>query len=81
MKEKIPDFNPYSLDPQDIGHKQVLTSTVMHSVTLEHLVKPIEEYSLESPLKMLDVGCGKGFSTLAYAMLAGNINAHRKNSF
>jgi len=41
MKEKIPDFNPYSLDPQDIGHGQVLTSSVMHAVTLQQLVKPL----------------------------------------
>lgn len=27
---------------------------------------------------MLDVGCGKGFSTLAYAMLAGNLEAKFK---
>ncbi len=67
MKEKVPDFNPYSLDPQDIGLSQVLTSTVMHAVTMQHLVKLLET---EGPVNMLDVGCGKGFSTIAYAMLA-----------
>lgn len=73
MKEKIPDFNPYSLDPQDIGHKQVLTSTVMHAVTLQNLLKPLETHTGESPIKMLDVGCGKGYSTIAYSMLANSV--------
>ena len=37
------DFNPYSLDPQVIGQGQVLTSTVMHAVTMARLVKILED--------------------------------------
>ena len=81
MKDKIPDFNPYSLDPQDIGHNQVLTSTVMHAVSLQHLIKPLETFSQDRPIKLLDVGCGKGYSTLAYAMLANTIRSKQPNSF
>lgn len=73
MTEKIPEFNPYSLDPQDIGHNQVLTSTVMHAVSLQHLIKPIATLALDRPIKLLDIGCGKGYSTLAYAMLANTV--------
>ena len=61
------EFNPYSLDPQDLGLGQVLTSTVMHAVTLQHLLEPLLQ---RSSVNMLDIGCGKGYSTLAYAILA-----------
>lgn len=82
MKDKIPDFNPYSLDPQDIGHNQVLTSTVMHAVSLQHLIKPLEAFSYQDrPIKMLDVGCGKGYSTLAYALLANTVGPKQANKF
>ena len=37
-KMKWVEFNPYSLDPQEMGHNQVLTSTVMHAVTLQQLL-------------------------------------------
>ena len=37
------EFNPYSLDPQVIGYGQVLTSTVMHAVTMAKLVKALTD--------------------------------------
>ena len=39
--EKEIPFVPYSLDPQVIGYEQVLTSSVMHAITLAKLVKPL----------------------------------------
>ena len=33
------EFNPFSTSPQQIGHGQVLTSTVMHAITMDKLVK------------------------------------------
>lgn len=62
-------FNPYSLDPQNIGHRQVLTSSVMHAITMRHLISTLLE-STGKDLSMLDVGCGFGYSTLLYARLA-----------
>lgn len=41
FEEEATDFNPYTLDPQTIGKGQVLTSTVMHAVTMQELVGPI----------------------------------------
>ena len=40
-EDEVP-FVPYSLDPQVIGYDQVLTSSVMHAMTLSKLVKPLE---------------------------------------
>jgi protein-L-isoaspartate O-methyltransferase len=60
-------FNPYSLDPQNIGSHQVLTSSVMHAITLKHLLYEIEATKDRAPFTMLDVGCGFGYSTLLYA--------------
>jgi len=72
FKKKIPDFNPYSLDPQDMGHNQVLTSTVMHAVTMQELLEPFKGLT-HKKTNLLDVGCGKGYSTLAYSMLASQL--------
>ena len=52
-----------------MGHNQVLTSTVMHAVTMHELLTPFSA-SGNKHTSLLDVGCGKGYSTLAYSMLA-----------
>jgi len=44
----------------------------MHAVTMDHLLKPLESL-LGKKVTMLDVGCGKGYSTLAYALLANQV--------
>lgn len=41
----------------------------MHAITMHHLLGPLAQESVN----MLDVGCGKGFSTLSYAMLASQV--------
>jgi cyclopropane fatty-acyl-phospholipid synthase-like methyltransferase len=40
----------------------------MHAVYMNELIKPLLGFNKN--LRLLDVGCGKGYSTLAYAMLA-----------
>ena len=64
------EFNPFSLDPQVIGHGQVLTSTVMHAVIMARLVKLYTERKNVDQVSLLDIGCGTGYSTLLYADLA-----------
>ena len=44
----------------------------MHAITMNHLIKPLEQFS-DHTVKMLDVGCGKGYSTLAYSILANQV--------
>ncbi len=50
--------------------RQVLTSSVMHAITLKHLLLPIEQTKDIVPFRMLDLGCGFGYSSLLYAKLA-----------
>jgi protein-L-isoaspartate O-methyltransferase len=52
-----------------MGHNQVLTSTVMHAITMQELLTPFTA-AAKTHTSLLDVGCGKGYSTLAYSMLA-----------
>ena len=72
MKDEV-EFNPFSLEPQVIGQGQVLTSTVMHAITMVRLVKILQERKNQDQLSMLDVGCGLGYSTILYADLASQI--------
>ena len=67
------EFNPFSLDPQQIGMGQVLTSTVMHAITMARLVRELSKIKDKDQLSMLDMGCGTGYSTLLYADLASHI--------
>ena len=71
-EDEVP-FVPYSLDPQVIGYNQVLTSSVMHAITLSKLVKPLELRKNNPDFAMVDIGCGTGYSTLLYADLASQI--------
>jgi len=55
-----------------MGHNQVLTSTVMHALTMHELLEPFTAL-INKKTNLLDVGCGKGYSTLAYSMLASQL--------
>eukprot|EP00347_Sterkiella_histriomuscorum_P021999 403332036 len=67
-------FNPYSLDPQNIGHNQCFTSTVMHALSLQILMEGMrQKLKLNRRLRFLDLGCGFGYSTLAFAMIADQL--------
>jgi protein-L-isoaspartate O-methyltransferase len=68
----------YSLDPHPTGHGQVLTSTVMHAVSLgkllphlNTLLAPRQEKGL---LKFADIGCGTGYSSMGYSLLCSQLS-------
>jgi SAM-dependent methyltransferase len=42
----------------------------MHAITLKHLLTPLELTKDVAPFRMLDLGCGYGYSSLLYAKLA-----------
>lgn len=57
----------------------MLTSSVMHAVTLSKLVPLISQFkSQKSSLSLVDIGCGTGYSTLLYADLASQIYNSRR---
>ena len=45
---KTVEFNPYTLDPQNIGHNQCFTSTVM---VILKILNDVNYYSMQSPCK------------------------------
>jgi 2-polyprenyl-3-methyl-5-hydroxy-6-metoxy-1,4-benzoquinol methylase len=44
----------------------------MHAVTMQELLAPFTA-AANKQTNLLDVGCGKGYSTLAYSILAGQL--------
>ncbi|TNV86822.1 hypothetical protein FGO68_gene3735 [Halteria grandinella] len=73
------DFNPYTVDPQNIGHNQCFTSTVMHAISLQVLREGImKKLQRNRVLRMVDYGCGYGYSTLAFAIMVDNMMKYEK---
>ena len=72
LKDEV-EFNPFSLDPQVIGYGQVLTSSVMHAITMAKLIPRFQERIDVDQISLLDIGCGTAYSTLLYADLASQI--------
>lgn len=62
------------MDPQNIGHNQCFTSTVMHAISLQVLREGIlKKLQRNRVVRMVDYGCGYGYSTIAFAMMVDNL--------
>lgn len=57
---------PYTMDPQKMGEGQSLTASPMQVTALDAIAKALEG---RREARVLDLGCGFGFSTLMIAIL------------